>query len=401
VTRRYGRAALTSPSRWRLSGRSADRLLVLGLLAWALFDVPWWWRPPGHRGSALVILGTLALAAAQSVPFRWRRRQPVAVLALACACLGIKYAAGLNLWSAGVAVLVAGYGLGACGSRPVRQAARVLAGAALLAAVVALQAQNGNHGPAVACALLATALVLGEVASSHRDVAAAAARHAQDRERASIARELHDVVAHQLSAIAVQAGAARLASAGDPDIAAAAVAAIEQEARRGLVELNHLVGALRQRSAGPPEVLPEVPSEVPSEVPPETPSEARLGSVGGLVERARGAGVAATLVVEGEPRQLPAAVDLAGYRVVQEGLTNAIRHARGSSALVRLCYLDDGIVVEIADDGPAAQGSPSGQGEGFGLTGLSERARLLGGEFEAGRGADRGFVVRAYLPDAR
>lgn len=392
MTGRYGRAALASVSRWRPSARSADRVLVLGLLAWALFDVPWWWRPPGHSGSAPVILGTLALAAAQSLPFCWRRRQPVAVLALVGASLAIKYAAGLNLWSAGVAVLVAGYGLGACGSRPVRQAARVLAGAALLGALVALQAENGNHGPAVACALLATALVLGEVAGSHRDVAAAAARHAQDRERASIARELHDVVAHQLSAIAVQAGAARLASAGDPAVAAAAVAAIEQEARRGLVELNHLVGALRQDTAGP--------SSAPSEAPPE----ARLGSISGLVERARGSGVAATLVVEGEPRKLPAAVELAGYRVVQESLTNAIRYAEGSSALVRVSYLDDGIVVEVTDDGPAGPGSLSSalgrQGKGFGLTGLSERARLLGGEFEAGHGRDRGFVVRAYLPDA-
>jgi signal transduction histidine kinase len=218
-------------------------------------------------------------------------------------------------------------------------------------------------------------------------VALAAARHAQDQERASIARELHDVVAHQLSAIAVQAGAARLASASDPDIASAAVAAIEQEARRGLIELNHLVGVLRQGSgAGHSDALPEP----------------RLGDIAGLVERAKGSGLAAALVVDGEPRPLPAAIELAGYRVVQESLTNSIRYAGGASALVRVCYLDDGIVVEVADDGPGGLSSGAGrQGGGFGLAGLGERARLLGGRFEAGRGQERGFVVRAYLPGAR
>ena len=102
------------------------------------------------------------------------------------------------------AVLVAAYGLGAYGSRTMRQVTRLLAAAGLAAALVALQAGGGNHSAAVACALLATALVLGEVTSSHRDTAIAAARHAHDLDRASLARELHDVLAHQLSAIAVR-----------------------------------------------------------------------------------------------------------------------------------------------------------------------------------------------------
>ena len=203
-------------SQRRLRAETADRLLAAVLLVWALFDVPWWWRPPGHGGSAPVILGVIALAAAQSVPFLWRRQQPAAVLALAGAALAVKYAAGLNLWSADAAVLVAAYGLGAYGSNAVRWASRALAACALLAVFITLQADNGSHGPAVACALLASALGMGEVTSAHRDTAAAAARHAHDMERARLARELHDVVAHQLSAIAVQAGAVRLAAAGDP-----------------------------------------------------------------------------------------------------------------------------------------------------------------------------------------
>ena len=200
----------------RLPARSADRLLAAALLIWALFDVPWWWRPPGHGGSTLAILGVLGLAVAQSVPFLWRRRMPAAVLALAAASLTVKYATHLNIWSASVAVLAAAYGLGAYGSQAMRRIARLLAVAAVLAALVTLPTNHGSHSAAVACALLGTALVLGEVTSAHRDIAAVSAQHARDMERASLARELHDVVAHQLSAIAVQAGAARLASAGQP-----------------------------------------------------------------------------------------------------------------------------------------------------------------------------------------
>ncbi len=367
----------------RLPARTADRLLAAALLIWALFDVPWWWRPPGHGGSALAIAGVLGLAAAQSVPFLWRRSQPAAVLALTGACLAVKYAAHLNLWSAGAAVLAGAYGLGAYGGRAVRQAARLLAFGAVLAALITLQAGGGDHTAAVACALLAAALVLGEVTSAHRDIATAAARHAHDLERASLARELHDVVAHQLSAIAVQAGAARLASAGDPRAASAAIAAIERQARGGLAELNTLVRELRQPGTADPD-LP------------------RLSDLPRLVQRARESGLRAEFRVKGEPRQLAAAVELAGYRVVQESLTNAIRYAPGAAATVHLAYRADGVAVDVADDGPGTLAAvPVGQGGGTGLAGLSERARLLGGCLEAGSGPEGGFVVHAFLPDTR
>ena len=370
-------------SQRRLRAKTVDRLLAAVLLAWALFDVPWWWRPPGHGGSAPVIVGVIALAAAQSVPFLWRRQQPAAVLALAGAALGVKYAAGLNIWSAGAAVLTAAYGLGAYGSNTVRRAGRALAACALLAVFITLPADNGSHDPAIACALLAIALGMGEVTSAHRDTAAAAARHAQDMERARLARELHDVVAHQLSAIAVQAGAARLAAAGDPQAAVAAIAAIEGQARDGLTELNQLVRELRPAT----------------DTGPDTPPQPRLGDIPGLIKRAAEAGMRAELRVDGQPRPLPPAVELAGYRVVQEGLTNAIRYAAGAAATVRLAYRDDGIMVEVTDDGPgAATAAAAIRGGGAGLAGLRERARLLGGQLEAGSAAERGFAVRAFLP---
>ena len=370
-------------SQRRLRAETVDRLLAAVLLVWALFDVPWWWRPPGHGGSAPVILGVIALAAAQSVPFLRRRQQPAAVLALAGAALAVKYAAAQNIWSAGAAVLAAAYGLGAYGSNTVRRVGRALAACALLAVFITLPADHGSHDPAIACALLAIALGMGEVTSAHRDTAAAAARHAQDTERARLARDLHDVVAHQLSAIAVQAGAARLAAAGDPQAAAAAIAAIERQARGGLTELNQLVRELRP--AG--------------DTGPDTSPQPRLGDIPGLIERAGEAGMRAELRVDGEPRPLSAAVELAGYRVVQESLTNAIRYAAGAAATVHLACRDDGIMVEVTDDGPGAvAGAAAIPGGGVGLDGLRERARLLGGQLEAGSAAERGFAVRAFLP---
>jgi signal transduction histidine kinase len=358
-------------------------LLVAALLIWALFDVPWWWRPPGHGGSAVAILSVLGLAAAQSVPFLWRRTLPAAVLAVAGASLAVKYATHLNVWSAGAAVLAAAYGLGAYGNRAMRQVTRLLAFGAVLAALVTLPAGGGNHSATVACALLATALALGEVTSAHRDIATAASRHAHELERASLARELHDVVANQLSAIAVQAGAARLASAGDPRAASEAIAAIERQARGGLAELNVLVRELRP--SGPAD--PDLP---------------RLGDLPGLVRRARDSGLRAELRVDGEPRQLAAAVELACYRVVQESLTNAIRYARGAAATIHLAYRADGVMVDVVDDGPGPlTAGTAGQGGGTGLAGLSERARLAGGWLEAGSGPEGGFTVRAFLPDTR
>ncbi len=210
-------------------------------------------------------------------------------------------------------------------------------------------------------------------------------------DRARLARELHDVVAHQLSAIAVQAGTVRLAAGGDPQAAAVGIAAIERQARSGLTELNQLVRELQPaRDTGR-----------------DMPPQPRLADIPDLIERAGDSGLRAGLRVEGEPRPLPAAVELAGYRVVQGSLTNAIRYAAGAAAIMHLAYRDDGIMVEVTDDGPGAladgepgvaAGAAGIPGGGAGLAGLRERARLLGGQLEAGSAAERGFMVRAFLP---
>src|SRR5215831_6766327 len=204
--------------------RRVDLLIAAGLLVWGLPDVPWWWEYPGHAGSTPDVLGSLALTLAMSVPFCWRRVAPLPVLGLAVGVLAVRYALHRDLTSAFAAVLVGAYGLGAYAS-PVRRYARWLGWLCLAAAVVVVVTWNGVPNKARAgllegrlagapLALLGAAFVLGDAADARRREAAALVESAHQAERTRIARELHDVVAHQLSAIAVQAGAARIAADG-------------------------------------------------------------------------------------------------------------------------------------------------------------------------------------------
>src|SRR5690242_8223080 len=210
--------------------RRVDLLIAAGLLVWGLPDVPWWWEYPGHAGSTPDVLGSLALTLAMSVPFCWRRAAPVPVLGLAAGVLAVRYGLHRDLTSAFAAVLVGAYGLGAYAS-PLRRYARWLGWLSLAAAVVVVVTGGGVPDKAHArllegrlagapLALLGAAFVLGDAADARRREAAALVESAHQAERTRIARELHDVVAHQLSAIAVQAGAARIA-AGSGQVPAA------------------------------------------------------------------------------------------------------------------------------------------------------------------------------------
>jgi len=196
--------------------RRVDLVIAAGLLAWGLPDVPWWWEPSGHAGSTPDIVGSLALTLAMSVPFYWRRRFPLPVLAAAASVLAIRAGLHRNEISAFAAVLVGAYGLGAY-SVATRRYARWLGFIALAFAVGTVTTSAGDRLAAVPFALLGAAFVLGDAASARRGEMAAAVQAAHQTERTRIARELHDVVAHQLSAIAVQAGAARLAASAGPD----------------------------------------------------------------------------------------------------------------------------------------------------------------------------------------
>jgi signal transduction histidine kinase len=205
-----------------------------------------------------------------------------------------------------------------------------------------------------------------------------AARLAVAEERARIARELHDVVAHAVSVMVLQVGAVRhklpetLAEDGD------ALRNVEQTGRTALAEMRRLLGAMR-RDGDDLELAPQP----------------GLGSLDLLLEEVGRAGLPVRLHVEGEPFALPQAIDLSAYRIVQEGLTNALKHARADRADVTVRYRHDELQIEVRDDG---EGGSAGDGLGHGLVGIRERVKIYGGEMSAGPGPGGGFVLSTRLP---
>jgi len=202
-------------------------------------------------------------------------------------------------------------------------------------------------------------------------------------ERAQIARDLHDIVAHAMSVIAVRSGVARMVIDSDPDQARDALAIIEITTRRALHEMRLLVGMLRGPGDRPAELSP-----VPG-----------LADLDRLIADTAVAGVAAEVDIEGEVRPLPPAADLSAYRIVQEALTNAVRHAGPTHARVRIGYRAGEVSIEVTDNGPRGQAPRpiARAGGGHGLIGMRERAALFGGTLEAGP-YEGGFRVRATLP---
>jgi signal transduction histidine kinase len=204
------------------------------------------------------------------------------------------------------------------------------------------------------------------------------ARAAVTEERARIARELHDVVGHSVSLMTVQASAVRRLLRPEQEREREALLVVEQTGREALAEMRRMVGVLRR------------PEEAPALAP--QPSLEHLEK---LVEQARESGLPVDLRVEGHPLQLPAGVDLTAYRLVQEGLTNALKHARAERAQVLVRYGPGDIEVTVSDDG---RGAGSGDGGGHGLVGMRERVAVYGGELEAGPRAEGGYRLRARLP---
>jgi signal transduction histidine kinase len=229
---------------------------------------------------------------------------------------------------------------------------------------------------------------------------AAATRRALDEERALIASELHDVVTHNVSVMIVQAGAARQVLAADPAEATAALLAVEASGRAAMTELRHLLGLLSPAGTGAgPDGGPALDG---AETGQDLSPQPGLGQLKPLIDRLDAAGLPVELQVGGAPRALPPGLDLAAYRVVQEALTNVLKHAGKPRTTVRLDYRDADLVVEVADAGPpipAAGPAPSAvPGSGRGLLGLRERIALYGGELDAGPRPGGGWLVRARLP---
>jgi signal transduction histidine kinase len=199
-------------------------------------------------------------------------------------------------------------------------------------------------------------------------------------ERARIARELHDVIAHSVSVMVIQAGAARTVMDSEPERAETSLRSVERAGREALAEMRRLLGVLD--ADRDPRALAPQPG---------------LADINGLLARTRASGLRADLLVEGEPAALSPALDLCAYRIVQEALTNAIKHAAPASAAVRVSWGENALELEISDDGRGPEGI-NGVSGGHGIAGMRERAALHGGSVDVGPGPGGGFTVHAHLP---
>jgi signal transduction histidine kinase len=343
-------------------------------------------------GYPLTVLAALLLAG--------RSRWPLCVFAatLTVAVLAIGLASPTGAIS--LPVMVAVYTLAQVQPRRRAVALALLAGVALALARGLLQYRGWSDArTAVEPALALAALFLGWALASHRayiaEIEARAvqaertreeeARRQVDAERLRIARELHDVLAHGIATINVQAGVAVHVIDERPEHAIAALRTIKATSRAALQELRGILGVLRE----------------PGEDEPREPTPG-LSQLDRLIDATRHAGVPTDLTVSGSRGQLPATVDLAAYRIVQESLTNVLRHAGPTNAVVAISYAADQMTISVDDRGsadvPESSQTSGARAGGHGILGMRERAHALGGELEAGPLTSGGFRVRARLP---
>jgi MYXO-CTERM domain-containing protein len=338
-------------------------------------------RPLDPVAWALLLVAALALLA--------RRRHPALVLGMTAAATVAWLAASYPYGPMFLPLSVAVYTVAAATPR---ERLPALAGCVvgLLAVLVAAGVGDGRvwrweELPGVLLAWLGLLLVplwVGVVARARRGRAAEEARRRADDERLRAARELHDVVSHSIAMINFRAGVALHVLDRRPEQAREALVAIRQASAGAMQELRATVGVLRQ-----PGDAERSRAAVPG-----------LAQLDQLVAGVTRAGPLVRVVVEGDPVELPPAVDLAAYRVVQESLTNVVRHAGPASATVRVAYGAAEVVVEVTDDGAGGLGSSGRDGGGHGIGGMRERVAALGGELRAGPRPQGGFRVWARLP---
>jgi signal transduction histidine kinase len=349
------------------------------------------------RGSLL--LNGLAVAGI-ALPFAWRRRHTLAVTVVVVAfvlSMQTFLTTADELFVPFLAAMLLGYSGGAyAAGRTGLLCLAILLGAILTVSATAETQVVGDYifptsfgliwwlaGRAVRTRTELTAELHEEAVRAQEAREAEGARAAAE-ERRRIAREMHDVVAHSVSVMVVQAGGARRILDRDPARAIEAAGQIERTGREALAEMRRLLGVLH-----------------PDDEPAARAPQPTLANVDALVERAREAGLPVSLTVQGEPLTLPPGVDLAAYRVVQEALTNALKHAGTAPTEVHVRWSASHLELEILDRGPAGSEARWGQESGHGLVGMRERVRLYGGELETGRRRGGGFRVHARLPLVR
>jgi signal transduction histidine kinase len=385
----------------RSDARSRAFDALLALLVCAL-DLSQLFDPPPDGSAVRVVLGGFLLASV-SVPLLWRRRRPLTVLgivtAVALAWFLIPSVAEPPLDhfnSSFFAFVVSLYsaGLYAASKKASVVAAVVTLGSVLTAVAFLDEEFRGNPRAFFFNASIVIVFFyvgyIGRVRRDYLEERAARlerereeeARRAVARERARIARELHDVVAHSVGLMTVQAGAANLVFAKDPDAALSSLSSIEQTGRLALGELRRLLGVLRTEDEGE-ELSPQ-------------PGLDRLDA---LVTQVEEAGVEVEVTVEGDLQDLPTALGLSAYRILQEGLTNVLKHAgRWARAEVVVRRTQDELVLEIADDGRGVASEAARVRGGHGLIGMRERVALFGGRMSTGARRGGGFFVRTEIP---
>jgi signal transduction histidine kinase len=364
--------------------------LILVLIAAALAEGHW-----SSDSEGLSPLGVLA-AIAIAVPLLWRHRAPKVVLALVVAGVFACMATLKPGWTVVAVSAVAIYSVALYGDR-VRTLVTAACVLAVTVAIMTLFSDRGlfSYDALTRLGILLIALVLGDAVRGRRAVVQAAAereaelehRRAQEAERRladerlRIAQEVHDVVAHAMVAINVQAGVAAHVLHKRPGQAETALTEIKRVSGAALDDLRATLGLLRDENA----TAPVHPTRVLSEVP-------------DLAAPLRAAGVRVEVDLEGPEERVPSPVGAAAYRIVQEALTNVLRHADASSAAVRVAIGARSVEIDVRNDGVAPVTDPPPNGAGAGLRGMAERAEALGGRIEAGRLPDGGWQVHAVLP---
>ncbi|MFG2917287.1 sensor histidine kinase [Kitasatospora sp. NPDC048298] len=358
--------------------------------------------PHGTPPSWLLVLVPLV-----PLPLVLRRHHPVAVLwTVLPVALLVRHQSQDIAYSAGVAVIVAAYSVAAYGRRP---AAVLLSLPAATAALVVLfgnaKLPHFPNGVVAVLVLVPVFAVAYELRMWRRRVdegrerlsalereQLAALRHAVELERARIARELHDVVTHNVSMMTIQAGAARKILDTAPDKAREAMAAVETGGRAAMTELRQVMGLLTVDADPTRSGAGDTPAAGADLSP-----QPGLGRLDALVEGVRQAGLPVELTVRGERRPVPPGVELAAYRVVQEALTNTVKHAGGADATVTVEYAPDRLLVEVSDTGGRPTGAAA-TGNGRGLLGLRERLAVYGGTLHTGPRPRGGYRVKALIP---
>jgi signal transduction histidine kinase len=374
----------------------SDPVIALALIVFGSWDILAH-NPGSYPGSAGGHEVFLVLCCA---PLAWRRRAPLAVLMVV---FGVTLAWVYSMYRLDqqgpfegfVAIMIAVYTAAAYTSGNEAIATAVVTTVGLLVGVITGGVGGESAGNVIPFTLwVVVAYVIGRVFRRRQLVAAELgdrvsrlerereqrAQQAVAAERERIARELHDVIAHSVSVMVVQAGAGERVLDGDPEQARAAFYSIRETGSEALEEMRRLLGLLRQKH----DALSLAPQ----------PSIARLSL---LVDEVRAAGLPTQLAVEGRPKTLAPGIELSAYRIVQEALTNIRKHAGAVSASVRVHYTEHEVVLEVDDNGNGTL-ETNGDGSGHGLIGMRERAALYGGTLEAGPRTDGGFRIRATLP---